>query len=368
MKTDKISFTGYDARPLRALLMRDAYADTRYESLIKELSAIGREHSFDVFVQDAKKVVNGNMYSAEKSLKLPILDRENVWLQDNMTISPNGKMFANFFADRLNMRFASFLKLPLFLRNYHLQGGNFFFIKDKGKTSLLLGVDDIIGCNLGKIRQDFDLNEIYTVSQPDFHLDLGLRPLKNKTVLLNDDRLTLAELEKGIKSAENYEKTSGRCENNSISGMLKMIRDFFVQYKARSINENSETIETELKNYGFKVVRVPSNIIRPSVVQDIDSDNHYMSNFMNAIVHQNKQGDLVYITNRSLLDEAAGITKEVEEAIGFGFHKMFRDSVKDYIKPENVYFLDGNTTIPQFVENYQGGIHCLCAEIPKIFV
>ena len=63
MKTNNVSFTGCDARPLRAILLRDSFGDLQYNKLIKELSEIGKKHGFDIFTQDAEKKKKKKNYS-----------------------------------------------------------------------------------------------------------------------------------------------------------------------------------------------------------------------------------------------------------------------------------------------------------------
>lgn len=367
MKTDKVTFTGYGARPLRALLMRDSYGNVKFESLINELSSIGKQHGFDVFVQDSKRILNGLEYKPQKAFSLPEAESENLWLQDNMTITPNGKMFAPFFSDRLNNIFSRFLKIPLTMRNYHFQGGNFFFIKDNGKTSLLIGRDEAkFGYSLEKIKQDLGVDEIYPISQPDFHIDLGIRPLKDKVVLVQDDNLTLAKLREAVKKAEIFHKESRTETSENIKFTITYLKNAFEYFIHSKEYQNDDLIAKELTDYGFKVVRVPSNIVRPTNSADINNDTHYISNFMNAIVHENKDGDLVYITNKSNLNKHVGIVSlEMQKAVGLDFEEAFKGSLKNYVKPENVYFVDGSGIVPELLENYQGGIHCMCAEVPK---
>ena len=55
------------------------------------------------------------------------------------------------------------------------------------------------------------------------------------------------------------------------------------------------------------------------------------------------------------------------------FEKEFKNAISPYVKSENVYFVEGqpqeknglSSHIPYLLEKLGGGIHCLCAEIPK---
>ena len=67
------------------------------------------------------------------------------------------------------------------------------------------------------------------------------------------------------------------------------------------------------------------------------------------------------------------MTPKLAKELGLDFEDKFKESVKNYIKPDNVYFIEGGSgkdpkicdNIAQILEETHGGIHCLCAEIPK---
>ena len=87
---------------------------------------------------------------------------------------------------------------------------------------------------------------------------------------------------------------------------------------------------------------------------------------MNAIITKNKKGEMVYISNKSDFDKRIGLTPEIIKESGFSFEKEFVNSLKPYIKEENVYFLEGkNGEIQDSLENLAGGIHCLTMEMPQ---
>jgi hypothetical protein len=87
----------------------------------------------------------------------------------------------------------------------------------------------------------------------------------------------------------------------------------------------------------------------------------YKNNFSNAIVTE-KDGELVYITNEALLDDEIGLTEDIINKIGFSTKQYFMDSIKEFVKPENIHFISKDTTKELF--KYLGGIHCTGAEIP----
>ena len=56
--------------------------------------------------------------------------------------------------------------------------------------------DNIV--DYSKLQENFGVKKITFLPQMDYHLDLFIRPLDNKRVLLTDDSLTLKMLETGI--------------------------------------------------------------------------------------------------------------------------------------------------------------------------
>ena len=194
---------------------------------------------------------------------------------------------------------------------------------------------------------------------------MGIRPLKNKVVLLNDDNLTIQKLQEGISLLSKKYKETKLEHVNKIKNCLERFQNTFKSFMHKKEFQNDKIIIQELIDNGFKVVKVPSNIVRPLCAEDATSDTHYLSNYMNAIVHENKDGDLVYITNKSPVDRVINtFLDESDIDLGFSMQKVFKDSIKDYVKPENVYFVSGKNTVPEMLENYQGGIHCMCSEVP----
>ena len=90
-------------------------------------------------------------------------------------------------------------------------------------------------------------------------------------------------------------------------------------------------------------------------------------NYVNAVALENNKNEIIYITNKSLLDRQCGITPDTERRTGFSFEKMFKDSLKPYVDENNIYFVSGeNYEIADYLTNFDGGIHCLCAEIPQL--
>ena len=88
---------------------------------------------------------------------------------------------------------------------------------------------------------------------------------------------------------------------------------------------------------------------------------------MNANVIKNRDGKLVYITNKSSVDDMLKLTPEISEKIGFSFEDEFIKSISDYVDREHIYFINGEKDFvkDRLLYDFGGGIHCLCTEIPE---
>lgn len=357
------SFNGYGARPLKGIFMR--YTTTlpnHFEKLAVQMEQIGKQHGFDVFVQGHNEFLYKHMQSLAAET-FPIRgDASYIWVQDNVTFLPNNKILQNNkIVNNFNMAVSKFFGVKTKKSVEHIQGGNYFIIENNGQRELLLGrfnIDDI-----ETLYRDLDISSIKVLSQADFHLDLFMRPLKDKVVLLADDKMWLDRLNSVMEKIETDKTLSTDHKICKVYNKLKEIKTF-VKVMNIPISSSPYTqlanVENELLDAGYKVVKVPGRIFDYINAEDGILPNHFL-NYMNAIVHENPQGELVYITNKSNLNKYCGITESVAKKIGFDFETEFINSVKDYIKPENIYFVDSN----RFLKEYQGGIHCLAAEIPK---
>ena len=125
-------------------------------------------------------------------------------------------------------------------------------------------------------------------------------------------------------------------------------------------------VEKALSDEGFEVIKVPGRIFNYVNNGERFSLNHDL-NYSNAITFKNSNDETVIITNKSLLNQEMGITSEILKILGMDFEKMFLDSVKDYVKPENIFFLEGKS-LPWGLRNLHGGLHCLSLEVPDFSV
>lgn len=347
------TFRGYAAQPLRGLFLRKTEIPG-FDKIAKQLEQIGNKQGFEVFVQTNENIVSKNLDSIPND-EFIRGDSKYIWCQDNITFLPNKNFISNpNVISKFSYDIEKFFGFKNIKTRQHIPGGNYFVIDNYGKRELLLGYFHM--GDLGRLAQQLRINSIRLIPQADFHLDLFIRPLKNKTVLIADDKMWFNRVNQVI----------GKMKKNK---SLKTVYDQLIKVKNKLRIMNlplktpycrPSTVEEELNNLGYQTVKVPGRIFEYKNDADGILPNHLL-NYMNSIVHINPKGELVYITNKSDLNNYCGITPEIAKEINFDFETEFINSVKDHIKPENIYFTDTD----KLLKKYEGGIHCLCAEIPK---
>lgn len=363
MQVQDISFKGYDARPLKRLVTRDIGQGEPFYKLIDEVAQIGKREGFEVLVQTPNKIVGDN-FSRQLTGETKFPNKTYYpWCQDTITFGPNNTMQAVAITAEQNRTLADRAGTNYNFRMQHLQGGNFFFIREGSQNSLLVGREELKECFDVDFRKDFGVKRIFQISQPDYHIDLGVRPLNDRKVLVNDPQLTIRKIERAILNAQEYLKRHSDPQVEKVQGTLESLNKIFQEsMKIFKDYTNFDRIQKELKMFGFKPIRVPGSIISPRMLTPQDNEFGYMMNFINAIVHERADKSLVYITNDSLIDEAIGITPEIEEQLGFSFKKAFLERVKDHIAPEDVHFISADGYIAEHLQKSGGGIHCVFAE------
>lgn len=131
------------------------------------------------------------------------------------------------------------------------------------------------------IANDFELNEkqVKVVSSPEFHIDMFMRPIDEKTILVYDPDLTKEIL------AKEKEKVPAD-KQQVIQQLIDEITEFENQRVQVKKYAPMNTIIEELKTQGYdNIVRVPGIFTSGS------------TNFLNALVHKNTNGEYIYITN-----------------------------------------------------------------------
>lgn len=369
---NQISFKGYDARPLKGFLM-----SSNCSGVADEMQQIGNKEGFDIF----SYVDDGQSGQCKKSVPPRKKGLHWPWAQDYWTIA-NKKLFtkdsnciANSIKDFFNLNFDetetqvrnNFLKTgkdrgytDLILNASHISGGNIFIVKDNDSDIALIGEEELEKYSVEQVKKMYGVSKVISLPPVDYHIDLFIRPLDNKRILLADDNMTLELFDEISKDLKNYP---------GVKYITDSFKNNFKSYLEKNVNSpKTEEVEKILKDNGFEVIKVPGRAYYISKSEfERNYDIHYDFNFMNANVLVNPDGELVYITNKSDMDSRLALTPKIKENIGGGFEDYFKKAISPYVKPEHVYFVDGedNFISKKLLEKYFGGIHCTCSEVPK---
>ncbi len=340
----KTNFSGYFACPLKEVYLQPSYT-LGFDVLVKNFIESTRQY-FDVVVQYKDRLLKNDFVKNPRG-EFQDFIYANCWSQDNKVFLENGKLgiFQKHQAKDVAIDLAEKLKTKTHLIDNDFEGGNFFLgKKQNGDNIILAGVDSVKNVDRQQISEIFNIkNEnIFTIPQPDYHIDLMIRPLTYPDVLVGDIDLTLE-----------------KARNNSSSGLY---RDSYFRFlekkKAEKTEENrkyglnfasTETIVKTLEEQGFNPIKVPGVLYKNDV------------NYMNALVHQNPDGTMVYITNKS--DRIAS---------GIDFDNIFAESLKEQVPAvKKIIFMEsavdrnGHSMLSAYLSKSDGGgLHCLTNERP----
>lgn len=389
-----LNFKGYGVAPLRGLYMQNCDRSSQ-RMIFNELKNIAPREHFDVFIHDENDV-----YKDTKNIPKEGKTNYNFWSQDNkMFIQKNGVdtiIYPKLFRDGQNeeaVELAKKLNMPSYESELILEGGNIFLgKKPDGKNYLIVGEDtfrssavyqflknrgvkklnddkltDFLttgrictsigwGAELIRVRdfyeeekywknftkeiflKDFEVeeNDFCVISQPHFHIDLGIRPLEYPYVLVDDkelDRDNIFAFEEEFK--EDGEKLTKQFK--------KALR------KTELLYASAQEIGQQLEEKGFKPIFIGGGFGTCKV------------NFLNAIINKRPNGQLSYISNST----------ECENEKYRFFQNIFEQELKEiYPKIDRFYFIKGgdykkgNNVIMSYLNDFKGAIHCLCAERP----
>ena len=365
--SNNISFQGYDARPLKGIFTRDGGFGKSFYGLAAQTAEILNREGVDVFIQTPKKILK-NDFSDIK----PNFSNFWPWVQDRLAFFPNKTVESKYLTlEDTNLNdIKEMFRLPIKEIGNHIEGGNYFFIKDGDNDVVLLGNEELCLKKSKSIKEFFGKYKVITLSQPDFHLDLSIRPLNNKRILVNDPKMLMKELNNGIKRAKGVYAKEKDPQLKTVIRKLSYLKDEILESNQEYDTLNKyKTLQQELKYNKFNVIKVPGLIIKPGngVVAGQPlflADIKYKMNFMNAIVHERADKSLVYVAGKSVLDEQLGLTPEIAEKIDFSFERIFKKSLNEIIAEDDIHFV-GDKTISNILKNNYGSVHCLFAEIPK---
>ena len=358
--TKQNSFKGYDARPLKGFFM-----GTNHCGLADEMVKIGEKEGFKIYsaiTSDCKAICS----EYKKSSNI-IFMHLSTWAQDVWTFVNDRVLTQNYnFITEICKHF-NFQKNLDF--NNHISGGNLFIINKDGNDELLIGKDDVTKMSTTELKKTFQVKNIHVLPQMDYHLDLFIRPLDKKRILVADDQLTLTTLSNGLEKLKTYRKNYSLQTNSEINCAINALEFRLRKFKNEILlNELPQTnkIVIILNNAGFETIRVPGRIYETCCLGKDETFLSHCCNYMNANALINEDGDLVYITNKSNFDKEINLTPDLIKKIGFSFESEFIKSLAPYIKPDKIYFIDGEKhyVSEKMLKSHQGGIHCACAEIP----
>ncbi len=430
MKTTPISnnkhFQGYDARQLKGFVMNSNYA-----GIADEMKHIGEIEGFKVYLfetiqnkfklktdcfqkntsdkgcwaQDYWGIIKDKLLMFETSEKSEMLKKAfmlgNNFIQDTVrkimqipemheymdllynlpVVNKNGKEFieiltpeGNEFIDKAiyDIEFTRNEKLlKNSLNQTHIKGGNYFLTKDKnGNDELLIGENELKKFDIDSLKQMFMVDCVHPIPQADFHLDLFLRPLNNKKVLLADDIMMLEVLTNAIDKLTQKLFDMPKQERGKYKELFINLNIYAKQFKEiMRLNPYAQIDEVEktLLEGGYEPIRVPARIFELYGSEDHNPEKielKHLQNFMNANVLVNDKNELIYITNKSNLDERLGITEEIKKETGISIEEAFLTRVKPHI--DKIYFVSGqdNAIANKLLPELGGGIHCMCMEVP----
>jgi len=404
-----INFKGYDARPMKAL----AITSPGYNcEIARELERIAEVGNFKLQIltgnklkdlayidelvptpEDVRKrqeefyrkynglIKNGMKINVNSNPEPPRprgfkpSKGTCVWAQDINTVTPSGKVVGNPQQMTLARNIAALHNLKAQVDYDWLPGGNIYYIRNsKGKDELLAGKherrkisdEDTKEIDYEKLKNFYGVNKITFLPQLDFHIDLYVRPLDNKRILVADDNLTLKVLQDGIKKVTKAFKECTDTKKaqylDTILEKLEILEGEFLCTVATTKFSRNKKLKKILKANGFTVIPVPGRLYD----MNYSSTPCHKMNYMNGIALKNDNDELVYITNKSKVDVDLGITPQLEKELDFSMEKAFKDSVAEYIKPENIFFVSGlYNEIADNLTKKRGGIHCMVTEIPK---
>lgn len=255
----------------------------------------------------------------------------------------------------------------------HVKGGNYFLTKgENGEEELLIGQNELKKFTIPELKEMFMTDKIHIIPQADYHLDLFMRPLKDKKVLIADDNMMCKLLADGFKRIQEMIISKPRNERMQYKDVFVKVGAYaqnFENITKQNPYADLEKVEEELLKSGYEPIKVPGRLFEIlGEVGNMNDISKYilkpLHNFMNAIVHINNKGETVYITNKSTIDQTLGLTEEIQKETGFGLEKAFREAVKPYV--DKFYFVSGknNEIANELLPEYYGGIHCMTMEVP----
>ncbi len=369
------SFKGYDARPLKAVVMT-VCDDSNSFGIIEQFSKIGKKEGFKVYFVNRQKAFFDSLKKIKRFFEPEEYSNGYVkWVQDYIVVTPDKKVLAEDCYQRSNLvkTISKLSGSKSEVCNDSIQGGNLFFVKNGAQNELFVGAEGMFGKNIEAVKKTYGVSKVHIIPQADFHLDLFIRPLNNKRVLVADDKLTIKEISTALRNIKKLinKNDCTQVQKNQLLEVEAKLTDFLKVFRkdVKNLkNPDADQIVSCLEHKGFFPIRVPGRIFYRIPYSENRDDLVHSMNYMNAVVHERADGALCYVTNKSELNDVFGITPEISEKIGFDFEKMFIKSLEPYVKKERIYFVEGkDNKMTDLLEEESGALHCLSNEIPAEF-
>ena len=352
------SFKGHEAKKLSTILVQK---DKKFgaEAILQQLDSIASQYQVRVE---------------------PIRYFSGPWIQDEIYFTPNKKVisanyrYASGYADIYGLEPDTITSNTNNFRTKEIDGGNILFVTDKNGQQVILTARNKDGvCELEGYDNVLNPDKIIQLPRADFHADLFVTPIGDNKVLVANDKLMLDGLDRILEACvffvtDNPNDESAK-EIEEVSKKLLKVVEMFEEstknYKFKGCDEESAKI---LQENGFEVITVPSRIYNFEKwnKENNTEDITHLLNYSNAITFKDRNGETVLVTGKSGLEQRIGLTDKIAKKIGIDFETLFKEAVSPHIKPENIHFILGDKKKPiaSILEEFKGGLHCMCTEVP----
>ena len=359
------SFCGYDVTKLRGIYMQGT-RNKDERNILREIRSILHNEGLQLFLNDTNMKISDRFEPDMKFVDKAL----SIWGQDRkaFVVNKSGKQIL------WNTNEPVMLKEDLgplsdFEINpaaYMPRGGNYYIGTTKNGEKWLLLNNEILSTYSNpsntlteKILENiFDVKaeNIFKLKISELDLDEIVRPIGYPYILVNDYNEALINIrkmkEKFPRSVDIYSKLQTYIQE-------QINKDSILKY------QSCDCICSKLESFGFKPIKIAARY-----------DNGI--NFINALAFENKKGKISYITNST--NKTCPELKYLED--------LFEQTLKSKV-PEisDSYFISGGSYpeyfsknsyrvltdnginprnhIMDILSNRGGGIHCMCAEVPK---
>ena len=199
---------------------------------------------------------------------------------------------------------------------------------------------------------EMEIDQVRVVSSPGFHIDMFMRPIDEKTIVVNNPDLTRTILKKEALASETPEKA------NEINKILNDISAFENQRVKENGYAPMDKIISELRDLGYEeIIEVPGIF------------GNGNTNYLNALVHQRPNGDYVYITNTgSRSQDVLNLNEIFQNTLQEKFPRLKEFYFLGDIKGTPISDVVGNPNKERFFINEllsleDGGTHCCSFEM-----